>query len=139
MDPALFPGAQRTRFGDGPVLSARLIDLIRSRAKTATCSALRDYRAEVEAVPQPGDVMVVEDWDGQPTLAYRLASVEIMRFDAVPEAFALAEGEGDFDDWRDAHIAFFTRNGGFDPAMLLVCERFAVVWDGSPQGGDHPQ
>ena len=40
---------------------------------------------------------------------------------------ALAEGEGDFDSWKQGHIAFFTRNGGFDPDMMLVCERFKLV------------
>ncbi|WBU61834.1 ASCH domain-containing protein [Paracoccus albus] len=47
----------------------------------------------------------------------------------IPEDFALAEGEGSFDDWPQGHIEFFTRNGGFDPDMDLVCERFRLVED----------
>ena len=53
--------------------------------------------------------------------------VTIRRFRDVPEDFALAEGEGSFDDWTRGHIDFFTRNGGFDPDMELVCERFRLV------------
>ena len=43
--------------------------------------------------------------------------------------FAHAEGEGDecLEDWRDGHRAYFTRNGGFAPDMLLWCERFRLV------------
>lgn len=124
-----FPYAARTGFGDSAELSARLIGLIRSGAKTATCGALRDTEAAGEAVPRAGEVMIVEDWDGVPVLAYRLTSVEVMPFYAVPEDFALAEGEGDFAAWREAHRAYFDRNGGFDPAMQIVCERFDLVAD----------
>ena len=49
------------------------------------------------------------------------------RFDEVPEDFALAEGEGTFDDWKLGHERFFRRNGGFSPDMMLLCERFEVV------------
>jgi hypothetical protein len=31
--------------------------------------------------------------------------------------------------WRRDHQAYFERNGGFDPEMLLVCERFRLVED----------
>ena len=43
--------------------------------------------------------------------------------------FAKDEGEGDgsLDAWRKEHAAYFERNGGFSPNMLLVCERFKVV------------
>lgn len=51
----------------------------------------------------------------------------IQRFDEVDEAFAVAEGEGPYDVWRSEHIAYFDRNGGYAPDLLLVCERFRVV------------
>lgn len=28
---------------------------------------------------------------------------------------------------REAHIAYFERNGGYAPDMMLACERFRVV------------
>lgn len=36
-------------------------------------------------------------------------------------------GEGPYEAWRDGHIAYFERNGGYRPDMLLACERFRVV------------
>ena len=67
------------------------------------------------------------DWDGKPALLIETVEVTIQRFRDVPEDFALAEGEGDFEEWKRGHIAYFTRNGGYDPDMLLVCERFRLI------------
>jgi uncharacterized protein YhfF len=52
-----------------------------------------------------------------------------MAFDQVPWSFAAAEGEGDrtLEDWRAGHRAYFTRNGGFAPDMVLWCERFRLI------------
>lgn len=122
------PGAEPSEFGDSRALCDELIGLIRSGAKTATCSALREYD-EGEARPVVGRRDVVVDWDGRPVLVTETTEVTIRRFEDVPEDFALAEGEGGFEDWRRGHEAYFARNGGFDPAMELVCERFRLVED----------
>ena len=114
------------KFGDSRELSDRLTALVRVGAKTATCGALRDFDAGDE-LPVVGRRDIVLDWDGNPALLIETTEVTIRRFRDVPEDFALAEGEGDFDDWTRGHIDFFTRNGGFDPDMELVCERFRLV------------
>ncbi len=116
-------------FGDSRALCDALLALVRAGTKTASCGALRDYRAEGAPLPVAGTRAVALTWDGCPALLIETASVEIRRFSEVPEDFALAEGEGDFDDWRRGHEAYFARNGGFDPAMDLVCERFRLVAD----------
>lgn len=126
---ARFPDSRLTCFGDGPALSDRLLALIAAGTKTATCSALRDYIAEGENPPVAGEVQIVLHHDGTPAMVIGIDSVTQMPFDAVDAEFALAEGEGDYADWRAAHIAFFTRTGGFDPAMMLVCERFHLIED----------
>lgn len=60
--------------------------------------------------------------------------VSVVRFCDVGEDFALAEGENDdLAGWRRDHQVFFERNGGFDPEMDLVCERFKVVEDLQPE------
>lgn len=125
---ARWPGARTTRFGDGPELSSRLLGLIRSGHKTATCGALAHYYEDDEPIPRTGDVLVALDHHDQPVLAYELIEVTIRAFRDVPEDFALAEGEGDFEGWRQGHIGYFERNGGFSPDMRLVCERFRLLW-----------
>lgn len=113
-------------FGDSRELCDRLLGLVRAGVKTASCGALRDYGAG-EDMPEVGRRDIALDWDGKPALLIETTEVTIRRFRDVPEAFALAEGEGDFAAWRQGHIDFFARNGGFEPEMELVCERFRLI------------
>lgn len=111
-------------FGDSPDMADRLLGFVLSGAKTATCWSVRDgQQTEV------GKRMVVNDGAGQPRAVIETVSLEQLRFNEVGWTFALAEGEGDecLEDWRDGHRAYFTRNGGFAPDMMLWCERFRLV------------
>ncbi len=123
------PGAETFTFGDGPELNALLLRLVREGKKTATCGAARDFEAEGEALPVVGRKDIALDWEGRPALIIETVEVTRQRFCDVTEDFALAEGEGSYEEWRDEHIAYFGRNGGFDPEMELICERFRMVED----------
>lgn len=111
-------------FGDSPEMADRLLDFVLSGAKTATCWAARD--GELTHV---GKRMVAKDGAGHPRAVIETVSLEKLRFNEVGWTFAHAEGEGDecLEDWRDGHRAYFARNGGFAPDMLLYCERFRLV------------
>ncbi|MCB2129216.1 MAG: ASCH domain-containing protein [Rhodobacteraceae bacterium] len=127
---ARYPGAETFTFGDSRALCDRLLQLVRSGAKTATCGALRDFHAEGEALPIAGRRDIALDWDGGPALVIETREVTIRRFCDVDEDFALAEGEDmSLAGWQAGHRAFFERNGGFDPEMKLVCERFRLIED----------
>jgi uncharacterized protein YhfF len=126
---ARYPGAVTFTFGDSRALCDDLLARVRDGRKRATCGALRDFQAG-EPMPVPGRHDIALDWDGRPALVIETVSVEILRFCDVPEDFALAEGEDDsLAGWQAGHRAYFARNGGFDPEMALVCERFRVVED----------
>lgn len=124
--PAPYENAVTFQFGDSSELADELLALVLAGTKTATCGALRDFN-EQEPVPEAGRRDVVLDGSGRPACVIETLSVLIQRFDQVDEAFALAEGEGPYEAWRDAHIAYFDRNGGYAPDLVLVCERFRVV------------
>ncbi|WP_420413295.1 ASCH domain-containing protein [Roseibium sp.] len=125
-----YPGAETFKFGDGPELSAQLIALVRAGKKKATCGALRDFTDGGEALPQEGRKDIVLHWDGTPALVIETVEVTTTRYCDVDEDFALAEGENeDLVGWRTDHQAYFERNGGFDPEMMLVCERFKLIED----------
>lgn len=124
--PDRYRDAVRFAFGDSPALADDLLALVLSGAKTATCMPLRAVDPDTP-MPEIGRRDVVLDEAGRPAAVIETTSVEILRFRDVPEDFALAEGEGDYAAWRDGHIAYFTRNGGFDPEMALVCERFRLI------------
>ncbi len=127
---ARYPGAETFTFGDNRGLCDRLLGLVRAGAKTATCGALRDYQEGGEPLPVVGRRDIALDWDGRPTLVVETVAVKICQFRDVGEDFALAEGEDEnLAGWRAGHEAYFARNGGFDPEMELVCERFRLVED----------
>ena len=118
------PALESFAFGDSPAMADLLLAFVLSGAKTATCWSIRDgQQTEV------GKRMIVKDGRGQPRAVLETVSLEQKRFEDIDWAFAQAEGEGDanLQEWRDGHQAYFTRNGGFTPDMMLWCERFRVV------------
>ena len=123
------------RWGDAPEMADELGALIFAGTKTATCSALWEYEAEGEALPEVGTKTIVLDGNGDPLCIIETTAVEVHPFDEVDERFAYEEGEGDrsLEYWREAHWRFFSRTLpriGKDPEpdMPLVCERFRVVF-----------
>ena len=115
---------ERFAFGDSPAMADRLLGFVLAGAKTATCWSVADGQQT-----HVGKQMVVNDGAGRPRAVIETVSLEQRPFDQVGWDFASAEGEGDetLDDWRDGHRAYFTRNGGFAPDMMLWCERFRLV------------
>jgi uncharacterized protein YhfF len=122
------------RFGDSNRLADELAALARQGTKTATCSALMGYEKDQTPLPQKGDLSVVLDGSGDPVLVIETIDVVMLPFNEVSEQFAFEEGEGDrsIAYWRMAHENYFRRNHfedrAFDDQMLIVCERFKVVY-----------
>ncbi|MFY2825960.1 ASCH domain-containing protein [Ruegeria sp. MALMAid1280] len=132
---ARYPGAQTFKFGDSARMSAELLALVRAGRKTATCGALRDYPAGSLEMPAVGRRDVALEWDDRPAVVIETVDVTICRFCDMTEDFALAEGENEtLEGWREDHRRFFERNGGFDPEMELLCERFRLVEDVAVEG-----
>ncbi len=130
-----YPGAQTFKFGDSAALSAELLALVRSGRKTATCGALRDYPESSADTPVVGRRDIALDWDDRPALVIETVQVSVCRYCDVTEDFALAEGENEtLEGWREDHRRYFERNGGFDPEMELLCERFRLVEDLTVEG-----
>ena len=125
-----YPGAQTFKFGDSATMSAELLALVRAGVKTATCGALREYPEGSADMPVKGRRDIALEWDDRPALVIETVEVSVCRYCDVTEDFALAEGENEtLDGWREDHRRYFERNGGFDPEMELVCERFHMVED----------
>ncbi|PWE51734.1 ASCH domain-containing protein [Thioclava sp. NG1] len=117
-------------FGDSRELCDQLLALIRQGKKTATCGALTYFTEGGEDMPVVGRRDIALDWDGKPAVMIETIEVTIRRFCDVDEDFALAEGENEtLIGWRRDHQAYFERNGGFNPEMELLCERFRLIED----------
>lgn len=117
-------------FGDGPELAARLLDLIRSGKKRATCWT----RLDDEEPPAAGGLTVITDWDGGAGCVTETVRAQVMRFGDMTWELARKEGEDEcLRTWREEHIRFFTeesrREGyAFSGDMEIIFEEFRVVW-----------
>ena len=139
MDVVMGPGGRELvapptwSFGDSPELADELLELVLAGRKTATAGAVADYEAAGEALPQVGDLSVVTDGAGTPRVVFRATQVDVVPFDEVDAEHAALEGEGDrsLETWRRDHEVVWRRRLGveqFDPRMLMVLERFEVVY-----------
>ncbi len=122
-------------FGDSAVMADELGALVAAGTKTATCSALWEYEAEGEPIPQVGQHTIILDGRGEPLCIIETVEVEIRPYNEVDPQFAYDEGEGDrsLTYWREAHWRFFSRTlprigREPTPTMPLVCERFRVIY-----------
>lgn len=127
-------------FDDNEESADALVALVLEGRKRATASLLWHYEARGKRLPRPGDLSIVTDWRGAPRCVIETTAVEVRGFDEVDAGFAAAEGEGDLSlaYWRDVHWAFFGRlcaalGREGSPDMPVVCERFRVVFTGSPR------
>jgi uncharacterized protein YhfF len=121
-------------WGDSPAMADELGALVVQGTKTATCSALWEWEAEGNPIPEVGFVTIALDGRGEPLCILESIEVTIRNYNEVDADFARAEGEGDLslNYWREAHKDYFSRvlpNIGkeFSEDMPLVCERFKLI------------
>lgn len=121
-------------WGDSPEMADELGGLIVAGTKTGTCSALWEWEAEGESLPETGLITIVLDGRGDPIGIVETVDVTICKYNEVDAEFARAEGEGDLSlaYWQQAHRDFFSRGlpeigKEFNEEMPLVCERFRLL------------
>lgn len=113
--------------GNNPRVTDELLQLAIEGKKTATTSW---------PIPQPlhwgpGDLSVILNGRGEPAAVMTTLSFVECKFKEVAEEFALAEAEGDYEDYRKGHIAFYRQeeNGHeFGEESMVLCERFEVIY-----------
>ena len=121
-------------FGATPEHAEELLALVLEGTKTATSSALWDFDAEDEPLPEPGLLSIILDGTGRPRALLVTTEVRTVPFAEVDAEHARLEGEGDrsLAYWREAHERFFTEHAGhdrgFSPDMPVVLERFEVLY-----------
>ena len=123
-------------WGDGAAMADELGALIIQGAKTATCSALWEWEAEGNPIPQPGWITIALDGRREPLCIVETVEISVRKYNEVDAAFARDEGEGDLSlsYWREAHRNYFSRvlprktDKEFSEEMPLVCERFKLIY-----------
>ena len=117
------------RFGDTP---DELAQLVVDGVKIATCNALRLYELNNRPLPQQGEYNIILNKVFEPVCVIQITEVEIKKYDEIDEAFAIEEGDGNYKNWDDIHVRFFTEqlslfNEQFHRRIDLVCQTFKVI------------
>jgi uncharacterized protein YhfF len=140
-EPTHLLGLPAFGFAEPGPLRDELTAALLSGAKTSTTSLLAEYQIDGSPMPVVGERWLVYDSEQRPVAIIETASWHLATIGTVDDAFAVDEGEGyrDANDWRDAHVRYWTRlleeirRGLGDPAFDLtddtpvVCERFRLV------------
>lgn len=122
--PQTFEGLKAFKFGDSAELADRLAALVVAGVKTGTCSA---------AVHGPdakiGERQVCLNSVGTAVCEIETVEMQTLPFEAVSPEMAALEGEGDLSYlyWREAHMAYFQREGTWQPDMDVIFETFCVT------------
>jgi uncharacterized protein YhfF len=121
-------------FGDQPEMAAKLVHLVACGAKRVTMGWVDAAKRDGTPLAYEGGVSVVTDGFGYPRVVLRSVEVREVAFGEVDAAAAAGEGEGDltYEDWRDGHVEYFTREAAqlglaFDEHALISVERFEVL------------
>ena len=128
-------GFSAAALGHTRALADEFAELVLSGVKRAQATLHRDFQKDLEALPQPGDHLVVLDGEGTPRAIVRNTHVELRHFNEIDDAFAFEAGEGDLSlrFWLTAHRQDYAERGeveGFEvhEALELVLEHFDLVW-----------
>ncbi len=123
------------QFGDSAALADELGSLILKEVKMAACSTVWKWEAEGSEPPKIGSKTIVLDGSDRPLCIIETTEVTLRAFNEVDAQFAYEEGEDDrsLESWREEHWRYFSRGlpqigKQPTPQMLLVCERFRVVY-----------
>ena len=116
-------------FGDTP---NELAQLVIDGVKTATCSGYVFYGLENRSLPTTVDYFIILNNEEQPVAIIKTVEVSLVPMDEVSEEFAIAEGDGSYENWKSIHERFFKSELQkigleFSKDMLLVCERFKLI------------
>lgn len=116
-------------FGDAP---NELAQLVIDGVKTATCSGYVFYGLENRSLPTTDDYFIILNNEEEPVAIIKTVEVSLIPMNEVLEEFAIAEGDGSYENWKSIHERFFKSELQkigleFSKDMLLVCERFKLI------------
>jgi uncharacterized protein YhfF len=128
-------GFSATAYGHTRAVADELAALVAEGHKRAHASLERDFEADGDPLPRPGEHVVVLDGRGSPRAIVRLTHVERRYFNEIDDEFAFECGEGDrtLAWWLVAYRQEFAERAetqGFQVGerAVLILEYFELVW-----------
>lgn len=136
-------GFSATALGPTRAVADELALLVGNGVKRAHATLRREFEKDLEALPAPGEHVVVLDGAGHPRAIVRNTHVELRHFDQIDDEFAFNAGEGDLTLrwWLVAHRQQWSEQAereGFEigETAELVLEFFDLVWPRPEQPAD---
>jgi uncharacterized protein YhfF len=121
-------------FGNRPEMASQLVHLVACGEKRVTMAWVDAAERDGTPLAYEGGVSIVTDGFGYPRVALRSVEVRVVPFGEIDAESAAGEGEGDLthEDWREGHVAYFTREAAlhgltFDDRARISIERFEVL------------
>lgn len=112
-----------------------LAAMVLSGEKIATSSLYDYYRMNLKEMSNLGDCASILDSCGNEICIVRIEKIEIIQFKHITEAFAVAEGDGNLQNWLKIHTGYYAAQVEKIGKKLtgdteLVCEWFNVIKTG---------
>jgi len=127
-------GYRVKRFGNDPAMARLLLDLVRSRQKTGTFGLEWEFEARPDERPEPGDLFIVTDANGEPGTLIRVTETAVLPFSEISEDHLQCEGPAlrELPLWRKIHWDYWTpalHAMGREPSedMPILFQRFEVL------------
>lgn len=119
-------------FGADAEQADRLLAQVLAGTKTATTSARSEYD-DGARLPEEGEISILLDGEGAPGALIRVTHVDTVDLGDVDAEFAHLEGEATLEEWRAAHLGYFSQVTGapeeqIGPDFPVVLERFEVLF-----------
>ena len=116
-------------FGDTP---DELAELVVTGRKTATCNALKLYELTNKRLPKVEDYNIILNKAFEPVALIQIEKNEFIPYDQISETFAIAEGDGSYENWDNIHTRYFSEmlseyNETFNRNIILVCQTFKLL------------
>lgn len=105
---------------------------VASGLKTATSSLYDYYRLNLKKQMKAGDYAAILDSSGNEKCIIKIVRVEIIPFKNITETFAIAEGDGNLENWLNIHTKYYSSllakiGKELTGDTELLCEWFKVV------------
>ncbi len=123
---------KRIKFGSHEIEQSYLADLVNKNIKTAT-SSLNYYNLKnPEQKSILGEIWEIYNGLNEFICSVKVTEVSILKFSEVDEEFAIAEGDGSFENWYTIHYDYYSeqleKEGiNFSQDIELECVYFKKI------------
>jgi uncharacterized protein YhfF len=108
---------------------------LNSQAVKGVKTAMMEFPAPKPPNYSVGDYLIGLGQFGEPYLLIQATALEERTFDKVEEGFALAEGMGNYEEWRSSYMYSWKEKKDHDGSLFgdglgkaVLCKRFVTLW-----------